>query len=482
MNQFLKIIILIIFSVPLLQCQNPSNDAELKALYYPTANKYATILRAPNAELSGKSISPIVSHCRIYGSAELEWNFEIAQNDKYDLVLNYSALEGGANIQINSSGQSLTHDLEITEGMAIKFPYWKLNMERKLLGQIDLTKGSNTLKLLLNAPDENFETNIHILELVPSSKKIAIANDLKRIKSMQPEMDWFSKMNYGAMFHWTSETMPRKGDPKPYQEAVDDFDVKSFVSMVKDMGLDYIIFTGSHAQPHFPAPLKHWEKEFPGMTTERDLIKEIADACSEKNIKFILYLSTHIYAKLNTADLEEFERLNNDLISEIGNHYKQKIDAFWLDGWYQSHEKFPTFDYEKFYTTSKVGNPNRLLSLNTWNYTINSPWQDFWAGEIFTEGIAQKQSICQTGPAKGLQFHHLVVLQTDEGWVHTKKDTEIAPPSFTLDRLINYIASCEDIGPVTLNMSVYQDGTVGEEALTLMKEVKAHFDKNTENE
>ncbi|MDB4584290.1 alpha-L-fucosidase, partial [Draconibacterium sp.] len=428
---------------------------------------------ALKANLKGGKSRIIVNHCQTIGDAELKWNVEIEQTDDYDLVLNYSVLENGASVIISSANQTVSHNLEITRGRAIKFPNWKLNMERKLIGQISLTKGFNALNLSLNVSNEQSETNIYSLELVPSSKKKLIANDLKRIESIRPDMKWFSKLRYGAMFHWTSEAMPLSGEPKPYKEAVKDFDVDAFVAMVEEMGLDYIIFTGNHAQPHFPGPLKEWEKEFPGMTTERDLITEISEALKKKNIKFILYLSTHVYSKFREVESDEFERLNFELLAEIGEYYKDKIDAYWFDGWYQCHREYPAFNYEKFYNICKLGNPNRLLSLNTWLYPINTPWQDYWAGEVYTEGVPQRKSICQTGPAKGLQFHHLVVLQTKEGWVHTKRNTKIAPPSFTAEELVKYISSCDDIGPISINMSIYQDGTVGEEALQVMREVKA---------
>jgi hypothetical protein len=478
-NNFIKTITYILVIAVLFQCKNSVNNLELEKLYYPTATKDAIILPILNADLKGENAQKIVSHCKIIGNAELNWSVEIEQTDDYDIVLNYSVLENGASAIISSAGKTTSHNLEITKGRAIKYPFnWRLNMERKLIGQISLTKGLNALNLSLNVSNEQIETNISSLELIPSSKKKLIANDLKRIESIRPDMKWFSKLRYGAMFHWTSEAMPLSGEPKSYKEAVKDFDVDAFAVMVEKMGVDYIIFTGCHAQPHFPGPLKQWEKEFPGMTTERDLISEISDALKKKNIKFILYLSTHIYGKLKDVEQDEFERLNFELISEIGEHYKDKIDGYWFDGWYQCHEKFPTFDFEKFYNISKIGNPNRLLALNTWLYTINTQWQDYWAGEIYSEGVPQSQSICQTGPAKGLQFHHLVVLQTDEGWVHTKMNTRIASPSYTNEELVKYISSCHEIGPITLNMSIYQDGTVGEEALQFMKNVKTHFKNN----
>lgn len=464
--------IFILVSILLILHLKSSANSESNTPYYPTATKHALILRATKSNFEGKNVQAIVAHCKALGNATFSWNVDIEQADKYDLVLNYSQLKKGAKIEIGSAHQTIQHQLEITKGRAIKFPYWRLNMERKLVGQIDLPKGDNTLTLTLDVPSEEFETNIYTLELIPSSKKKLIAADLKKIESLRPDMSWMVNSRYGAMFHWTAEAMPLAGEPRPYKEAVKLFDVDAFVRMVEDMGLDYVIFTGSHAQPHFPAPLKLWEKEFPGATTERDLISEISEALQKRNIRFILYLSTHIYGKSKEVDQDEFERLNFELISEIGKHYKDKIDGYWFDGWYQCHEQFPTFNFEKFYEICKLSNTNRLVALNTWLYPINSPWQDYWAGEIYTEGVAQSKSICQTGPAKGLQFHHLVVLQRKEGWVHTKKNTKIDTPSFTAQELVKYISSCKDIGPITLNMSIYQDGTVGEEALQLMREVK----------
>jgi alpha-L-fucosidase len=329
----------------------------------------------------------------------------------------------------------------------------------------------------VQAPDKNFETNIYTLELIPVSKKTAIVKELAKIEKATPKMDWFSYLKYGVMFHWTSMTMPLQGEQKSYKDAVRDFDVGAFVSMVERMGADYVIFTGNHAENYFPGPLKKWEKEYPGMTTERDLIAEISDALKKKNIRFILYLASHIYAKIKDekTDLKEFERLNFELITEIGKHYKDKIDGYWFDGWYQSNEKFPGFDYEKFYNICKIGNPNRLLGLNTWLYTITTPWQDYWAGEVYTEGTPPVNRINQSGPAKGLQFHNLIVMEDD--WLHTKKNTKIISPTVKVDNLINYISSSIGKGPITLNIIIYEDGTVSEESLAVMEKLKQKFKK-----
>jgi len=113
----LKIMILAIAMVTMPQCQKSLDNAELQSMYYPIPTKYAIILRATKAELEGNKVLPMVAHCRINGDAKLKWNVEIDQDDKFDLILNYSVLESGANINISSAKKNVSHNLEITEGV-----------------------------------------------------------------------------------------------------------------------------------------------------------------------------------------------------------------------------------------------------------------------------------------------------------------------------------------------------------------------------
>jgi hypothetical protein len=49
----------------------------------------------------------------------------------------------------------------------------------------------------------------------------------------------------------------------------------------------------------------------------------------------------------------------------------------------------------------------------------------------------------------------------------------IQDPKFTSEELSSYIKACmENGGAVTVNMGIYQDGTVGEKALQVMRGVK----------
>ena len=59
---------------------------------------------------------------------------------------------------------------------------------------------------------------------------------------------------FGIGVHWTAQTVPRSGAPKPFQRAVADFDLKRFIAAVEHAGADYVLFTAAHALQILPAP------------------------------------------------------------------------------------------------------------------------------------------------------------------------------------------------------------------------------------
>jgi hypothetical protein len=59
-----------------------------------------------------------------------------------------------------------------------------------------------------------------------------------------------------------------------------------------------------------------------------------------------------------------------------------------------------------------------------------------------------------------------------------QKKAEMPDPCFTSGQLSNYIQDYQkNSGAVIINFEISQDGTVGEAALTLMQNVKNHFNK-----
>jgi hypothetical protein len=73
------------------------------------------------------------------------------------------------------------------------------------------------------------------------------------------------------------------------------------------------------------------------------------------------------------------------------------------------------------------------------------------------------------GPAPDLPYHALLIMEPY--WVQEK--AEMPEPRFHSSELSQYIRNCmKNGGAVTINMGIYQNGTVDEKALKVMKEIK----------
>ena len=116
-----------------------------------------------------------------------------------------------------------------------------------------------------------------------------------------------------------------------------------------------------------------------------------------------------------------------------------------------------------------------MVALNSWLYPIVSEWQDYWAAEVYSPGTTPENTIVKSGPGKGLRFHSLIALQGD--WVHSSLNSKVHPNRLSPEELINYISACEGKGPVTINIEIYQDGTIGEESMATMEKIKQQLKK-----
>ena len=58
----------------------------------------------------------------------------------------------------------------------------------------------------------------------------------------------------------------------------------------------------------------------------------------------------------------------------------------------------------------------------------------------------------------------------DDPWRHGRPDTDIEPPRFATKQLVDYVKKCIASNLViTMNMDIYQDGSVSTETLAQMR-------------
>lgn len=135
-----------------------------------------------------------------------------------------------------------------------------------------------TLRLLAADGTPAFGAQVHAVEMVRPTVRPTVRTDMqKRAAEMRADTAWFQKARYGIMVTWTNQSMPRHGEPKPYAQAVADFDVSGFADQMECTGAGLVVMATSHAYQYFPAPLESLDKILAGRTGRRDLENDFSD-------------------------------------------------------------------------------------------------------------------------------------------------------------------------------------------------------------
>lgn len=291
--------------------------------------------------------------------------------------------------------------------------------------------------------------------------------------------DWLAKCRYGIGVHWTAQTVPRHGEPLPFQQAVDAFKLKAFVEQVRHAGAAYVLFTAAHALQMLPAPHPMIDRLLPGRTCQRDLIGELADALATYGLPLLVYWNHSCngrddpqWRKAVGYDGRDKTALAGnliDIVQEMGQRYGKRIRAWWFDSAYSLDARGPhnsvttdmagfQFPWERFTVAAKKGFPDRLVTYNagvaqTYLYTSH---QDYWAGELVNLNAPPTGRYL----SNGLQWFGWTCLDY-RGWVHTKRNAEIPKPNYSDDEITAFVRACNGHqAPMTFNVGIYQDGTM----------------------
>lgn len=307
--------------------------------------------------------------------------------------------------------------------------------------------------------------------------------------------DWLARCRFGIGLHWTAQTVPRRGAPRPFPQAVADFDLEGLVNTVEYAGADYVLFTAAHALQMIPAPHPVVDRILPGRTCQRDLIQDLADALASKGKHLLVYYNH----SCNRGDDPEWERAVGyhapnkqrfarnlmDIVGWMGQRYEKKVRAWWFDSPYSLDPRGPhnsvttdmsgfPFPWEQFTDVAKRGYAQRLVTYNagvaqTFLYTTH---QDYWAGELVNLDAPPTNRYLDNG----LQWFGWTCME-DRGWVHRKRDTPIPPPLYTDEQLVHFVRTCNRYqAPMTLNVGIYQDGTMALGSIEQLRRLSAALD------
>jgi hypothetical protein len=323
--------------------------------------------------------------------------------------------------------------------------------------------------------------------LLAGEAKLGQSSPYKRANT-----DWLAKCRFGIGIHWTAQTVPRSGPPKPFQEAVDAFDLDGFVQAVECTGADYVLLTSAHALQKLPAPNPVLDKILPGRTCKRDLIMELADALAAKGKHLLVYYNHSCNHNQDSEwekavgyhapNKDRFAQNIMDIVGFMGERYKDKIKAWWFDSPYSLDSRGPhnsvttdmtgfQFPWEEFTVVAKQGYPQRLVTYNpgvakTFLYTTH---QDYWAGELVNLDAPAKSRYLDNG----LQWFGWTCIE-DRRWVQSRLNTPIPPPLYTDDQVIDFVRTCnKHMAPMTFNVGIYQDGTMATKSVEQLHRLNA---------
>lgn len=400
------------------------------------------------------------------------WDITVPAEDNYTVHI-LARQKGGSEISmvVSCAGQSVTgYWTSATRG-------WdRLPIE----GALRLPAGKQCLSLA--AGGSNFAASLLSVELVRPAVRERLA---AAASSLRADTTWLQQAGFGLMCHWTSESYPRSGARKPYAEAVAAFDVEGLANQVKATGAGFLVLTTSHAEMHFPAPIRSLERILPGRTAERDLVADLAQALGKRGIKLMLYYhpgSGSDPAWLHACgfwetDTRRFFGHWTEVIREIGERYGDNLAGWWFDDGTISYY-YRSAPWEALTRAAKAGNPQRLVGFNPWELPSATAFQDFFCGEGHADPAANGLlALGGDGRLRGGSHHGLqacATLITEKDWGHFRADRAIGAPKWTtaqLTTLLREFAAHRNV-PI-FNVEIYQDGTVSPETVELFRQALA---------
>lgn len=401
------------------------------------------------------------------GNKKLAWNVDVPKAGSYyiDFLLNSKP---GTKIMVSGSSNSLVF-VVVEKG-------WQREQSSNTL---QLPAGRSTISLQLYGEKDTID--IKSIELINAAEK---ANIDKRIKAFKGDATWMKDAGYGIITQVGGWAYPPKGDKKPWPGFAEDFDVKAFVDKVRDMGGKYLVWSATWSDFLFPAPNKAIAEVLPQRVSKKDLLGDLMKECHKYDISVMLYYHLgHDHKDVLLAKGWK-DSMSEDYLSrkiwidremkifkEMGRRYGKNLDAIFLDDgvvWYPA-------EFEKLGAALKTGNKQRLICYNPWIVANLTPFQDFYCGEGFDGKKTPykiEDGLITEGPQKGLQLFGNFIFDGPD-WGINKPNVVIKPPvGWSADKIVEMTRRLErERYSVALNLLVYEDGTVGDEGYTMLKEV-----------
>ncbi|MDF7798638.1 alpha-L-fucosidase [Pontiellaceae bacterium B1224] len=451
----------------------------------------AVNMLAPNLGEMDDNIRPVVKNYMILwcaakkaGPGRVEWTVEVPEDGLYGVT---ASVKGkGSRLAVTCNGQEQAVSLVESDWHRIE------------LGNLRLKAGENKVGLEVESAAAgkakragNFM--LSALELAKPEARKAVLQDAA---AMRTQPDWFKDAGYGLMFQWTNRATPPTGKIKEWEQKVNDFDLDQLMDLVNASGASYVVWSITWGNQYISAPVESLDAILAGRTTRRDLLGEMAERLHEKGVRLIFYYH-YGYECYHSQDKEWLEAAGGykadktelyvnwkSIISEVGARYGDKLDGWWFDGgarYLNCHfdgssgaEGIMTAPFKELTAVAKTGNPERLVAYNSWIKPRVTEYQDYYGGEgkKSFKPVELEDGVFTSGRQQGLQAHGCFILE--RRWGHIEENTPIPKPKYSVEKLAGFVKQArENRYPISINLEMYEDGSVSPASFELLKELKA---------
>ncbi|WP_323123563.1 alpha-L-fucosidase [Burkholderia alba] len=377
-------------------------------------------------------------------------------------------------------GFTITDDKNAAKAGFSASGYW----DRISVGTLTLPAGTSTIKLQRSGTLTG-DAQVKSLELISDADYTAY---LGRVAKARGNTSWLAGAKYGLFFQYGSWGFPNNvGLAKSLNQQAADFDVPSFVQMVKDTGAQYVIWSFSwwNFKPDMTnTPLSNLMGS--GYTSQRNLIAEIAAALKQNGIRFALYYHAgyedsgwwskqnfpSTYPSTGTGDRSTFFDNWKSVVTDIGNTLGTNLDAFFFDDGAVFYYPAP---FEALENAARSGNAARLISWNSWVMPRVTDFQDVYFGEQ-SDGSATIGSapvggngIFVSGPQAGLLQHGMMTMESDNQWGIHQQNQKIGATAISSAQAASLVksASARNV-PLSFNLEMYEDGSTSDSTLAAL--------------
>lgn len=345
----------------------------------------------------------------------------------------------------------------------------------RLNSSLRLGRGDEYIRIALDEPVERGE--LFSVEVITAKHLPVHKQRLAELKRQRGDVSWFQNAGFGLMFQWGHWGYPKEGDRKrPWQRVYREFDIEAFADKMERFDPGYVIWSITWRGSRFPAPLQSVEeimnsKDF---TLEYDFLGKLADALYERDIPLFLYYhpgheEPEFWEEVwhGQDQRQHYQDCNVAIWTEIGNRLGKKLAGWFIDGGIVQH--YPA-DFHRYKQALLAGNPKRLTTFNPWKYPKTSPFDDMSFGESVSGNV--RNGVFIDGPNAGLLAHTMRIMD-GPGWGIHKPNTDINEPRgdarYWQKRVDRAKANKH---PISFCILMYEDGTLGQETKSILKQLK----------